>query len=391
MATNDSSLGIPLPAVLPPNHNAGHAVLILVWVLFGVSTALVAARAYSKIAILKRFATDDVLMSLSWASTLVYSVAIQLAYHHGLGRHYEYLTIQTSFLLLKWAYVAFAFCIVGPVAGRVSFTLYLLSIIGNARHGMRYWLWSPVALQAIINIALLAATYSVCGTDLAMIGIPSTTCFQPSPLSRFSQSAGAINVATDAFLTLAPTLLVLRLKTTSRAKFAAITLLSLSSVAMIAAIYRTIELRTVFARNNWDFTCEQPRGRALRHTSANRGKDDVIPYFAAATVEQNIIIIAASVPTVAPIFKSLKRRYGSTLSSSNASASSRQLSHDSAEIQHNMAKALGMDMPMLGNSVTITAGRAAKDSQEHILPLQELPAIKTTKQTRIEYIERDEG
>ncbi len=66
MATNDSSLGIPLPAVLPPNHNAGHAVLILVWVLFGVSTALVAARAYSKIAILKRFATDDVLMSLSW-------------------------------------------------------------------------------------------------------------------------------------------------------------------------------------------------------------------------------------------------------------------------------------------------------------------------------------
>ncbi|KAK0820108.1 hypothetical protein LTR57_005140 [Friedmanniomyces endolithicus] len=171
MATNDSSLGIPLPAVLPPNHNAGHAVLILVWVLFGVSTALVAARAYSKIAILKRFATDDVLMSLSWASTLVYSVTIQLAYHHGLGRHYEYLTIQTSFLLLKWAYVAFAFCIVGPVVGRVSFTLYLLSIIGNARHGMRYWLWSLVALQAIINIALLAATYSVCGTDLAMIGM----------------------------------------------------------------------------------------------------------------------------------------------------------------------------------------------------------------------------
>lgn len=66
MATNDSSLGLPLPAVLPPNLNAGHAVLILVWVLFGVSTALVAARAYSKIAILKRFATDDVLMSLSW-------------------------------------------------------------------------------------------------------------------------------------------------------------------------------------------------------------------------------------------------------------------------------------------------------------------------------------
>ncbi len=39
-----------------------------------------------------------------------------------------------------------------------------------------------------------------------------------------------MNVATDACLTLAPTLLVLRLKTTSKAKLAAITLLSLSSV-----------------------------------------------------------------------------------------------------------------------------------------------------------------
>ncbi|KAK1814339.1 hypothetical protein LTR12_011236, partial [Friedmanniomyces endolithicus] len=230
MATNDSSLGIPLPAKFPPNHDAGHAVLILVWVLFGVSTALVAARAYSKIAILNRFATDDVLMSLSWASTLVYSVAIQLSYRYGLGRHYEYLNIQTSFLLLKWAYIAFAFCIVGPLAGRVSFTLYLLSIIGNARHGILYWLWSLAALQTVINVTLLTVTYSICGTDVAIIGIPSTTCFQPSPLSRFSLSAGAVNVATDAFLTFAPTLLVLRLKTTSKAKFAAITLLSLSSV-----------------------------------------------------------------------------------------------------------------------------------------------------------------
>ncbi|KAK0250383.1 hypothetical protein LTS09_014535 [Friedmanniomyces endolithicus] len=352
MATIDSSLGIPLPAKFPPNHNAGHSVLILVWILFGVSTALVAARAYSKIAILKRFATDDLLMSLSWASTLVYSVAIQLSYHYGLGRHYEYLNIQTSFLLLKWAYIAFAFCIVGPLAGRVSFTLYLLSIVGNARHGIRYWLWSLVALQTLINITLLTVTYSICGTDLAIIGIPdspSTTCFQPSPLSRFSLSAGAVNVATDAFLTLAPTLLVLRLKTTSTAKLAAIALLGSSSVAMIAAIYRTIELRTVFLLDNWDFTCEQPNRRSQHRQSADPGKDDVIPYFAAATVEQNIIIIAASVPTVAPIFKSLKRRYGSTLASSNASASSRQLSHDSAEIQHNMAKALGMNMPMLGN------------------------------------------
>ncbi|TKA82578.1 hypothetical protein B0A55_01185 [Friedmanniomyces simplex] len=362
---------IPLPAVFPPNHNAGHSVIILLWTLFGASTLLVAARAYSKICILKRFATDDILMSLSWASTFVCSLTIQLAYHYGLGRHYEYISILSALALLKWAYMAFAFCVVGPLLGRVSFSLYLLNLIGNARHSLRYWLWSLIALQVLFNTGNLIAMYCICGTNLEIIGSPTTTCFHPSPLFRFSQSTGAVNVATDAFLTLAPTLLVFSLKTTQRAKIAAITLLSLSSLAMIAAVYRTLELHTVFAKDIWDFTYS------------------IIPYVAAATVEQNVIIISASVPTVAPIYKSFVRRYSSALSST--SASSRQMSGDSAEIQHNMAKALGMNMPMLGNNVTITAGRLAKDSQEHILPLAELPAIKTTTHTKVEYAERDDS
>ena len=97
MATNDSSLGIPLPAKFPPNHNAGRSVLILVWILFGASTALVAARIYSKIAILKRFATDDVLMSLSWVrhrmtpepAWSIWKLTPQPGFHIGLLRRHS--------------------------------------------------------------------------------------------------------------------------------------------------------------------------------------------------------------------------------------------------------------------------------------------------------------
>jgi len=57
---------IPLPAVLPPNTNAGTALARLAWVLFGISTALVGARLYSKVFRVKRFARDDVLMLIAY-------------------------------------------------------------------------------------------------------------------------------------------------------------------------------------------------------------------------------------------------------------------------------------------------------------------------------------
>lgn len=108
--------------------------------------------------------------------------------------------------------------------------------------------------------------------------------------------------------------------------------------------------------------------------------DDVAAYFIASTVEMNIVIIATSIPTLGPIFKR-KRSQGSSTDSSG-----RHLSGDSGEIQYNMGKALGMHMPKLGNSVTITAGPLARGhSDEDILPLSPMKpqAIKRVMHTDV--------
>ena len=56
----------PFPKVLPPNNNAGPPLVDASWVLFGLSTVLMAGRLYSKIAKLRRFAVDDGLMLIAW-------------------------------------------------------------------------------------------------------------------------------------------------------------------------------------------------------------------------------------------------------------------------------------------------------------------------------------
>lgn len=62
----DTGIFIPLPTVIPPNDNAGTALCVITWTLFGVGTIVLAARAFSKIVILKQLALDDILMYLSW-------------------------------------------------------------------------------------------------------------------------------------------------------------------------------------------------------------------------------------------------------------------------------------------------------------------------------------
>ena len=94
----------------------------------------------------------------------------------------------------------------------------------------------------------------------------------------------------------------------------------------------------------------------------------------------NVVIIAASIPTLGPIFKRRRSKGSSTDSSARA------LSGDSGEIQYNMAQALGMRMPKLGNSVTITAGPLVRaHSEEETLPLSPIDpaAIKRVMHTNV--------
>lgn len=99
--------------------------------------------------------------------------------------------------------------------------------------------------------------------------------------------------------------------------------------------------------------------------------------------------MAGSTPALAPLYKHIT--HTSVKSSSTSEASSRQSFEDNAEIQHNLAKALSMNMPLLENRVTITRGPSTiGESREEILPLSRLPAIKATRRTeaKVEYLHR---
>lgn len=70
---------------------------------------------------------------------------------------------------------------------------------------------------------------------------PRVTCFRPSPVSAFAHFSGAFNALTDLVLTVVPAMLIFRLRTTARAKWAATLLLGLSSVYVKSFSLRRLE------------------------------------------------------------------------------------------------------------------------------------------------------
>lgn len=114
--------------------------------------------------------------------------------------------------------------------------------------------------------------------------------------------------------------------------------------------------------------------------------DGAVLYFYASSFEQSTIMIAAAIPTLGPIFKHFSSRHESKLtasqtSGSNFTSSRRESGADKVQIQKNLAHALGIEMPGLGNTVTIVAGKdriKPKHSRESVMPLSTIKATRHT-------------
>ena len=98
-------------------------------------------------------------------------------------------------------------------------------------------------------------------------------------------------------------------------------------------------------------------------------------------------MIAAAIPTLGPIFKHFQSRQESKLSASNSTgshfnSSRRDSGADKVQIQKNLAHALGIEMPGLGNTVTIVAGNndrlKSKYSRDSVMPLSTIKATTST-------------
>ncbi|GAD93328.1 integral membrane protein [Paecilomyces variotii No. 5] len=275
----------------------GTAVLAAIWTYLSVTTVVLVLRFYAQIRIQRKTATDDYFMILAWVSQVIGNGFVTYAVYRGLGQHSYYLSLEDRIQVVKYEYIGGAWGIISPTLGRISYALFLLSVLWLLTTVRRIFLWVLIALQVVLNLLALIIIFVQCHPT-SRVWNPSVPgyCVSVDVQGDIGFAQGAINTLSDLILTVIGMTVVLHLNVRKWTKVVLAVLMGLSSIAMAASIVRTIELQKL--ESTQDFTYE------------------TVPFVIWYTLETNVVMIAASVPKIRPLVMLLQRRYSSSRGSS---------------------------------------------------------------------------
>ncbi|KAJ6022660.1 hypothetical protein N7499_007974 [Penicillium canescens] len=181
-----------------------HSLVILFWVLGGVTTVVVALRIFAK-ARIGRLKVDDATMMIAWALAIVASTLFTIAVHYGYGQDIWELDFDSAVHVFKFYTITQA-CVIGSsTAGRVAFILYLQAILGGeTKH--RIILLTLAILEVTFNAVSIILIFTGC-KDLQLQstwnkGLPRGCLTRQA---RYAYFQTAFNTAVDLYLVIVPT------------------------------------------------------------------------------------------------------------------------------------------------------------------------------------------
>ncbi|KAK5999686.1 hypothetical protein QM012_005092 [Aureobasidium pullulans] len=261
----------------------GPAIVCFVWVLTALSGLIVIARGVMKILRFHGLAWEDFLMIISMILAIVYSVSTTLLYAGNPTQHSAFHSPDFA----RYIYTCHAIGFMAPLFSRISFCLYMLRVLSTTSAFRRRCIQAFVALQLLINVPMSIIVFTQCGDfhTLWQHGLAESapSCVSHDIIKILALITSSFNAFTDVFLTILPAVVVWSIKVmTSRARLGLVATLGLSFFATIASV---IKIYYVYAMYTF-----APSLQTAGHLILVMG------------VEINVVIIAASIPVLAPLF-----------------------------------------------------------------------------------------
>ncbi|KAL2823545.1 hypothetical protein BDW59DRAFT_163123 [Aspergillus cavernicola] len=219
----------------------------LIWVEFGICTIVVGLRAYSQLLVVRRPCLDDLVMLGAYILQGVASGLCTASAYWGQGSDFSELLRDRKAVvnMLKFAMISMPFGVLGPMLARISFILFLIVTVLTVHNLRRKSLWVLIVLQVVINAIPIIMQFTLC-RPLSGMWDPfehRQACRAGKIVQQYGFFQGAFNALTDLILIVTGLLVIIHLKLRLQTKVALCVILSLSSLAMIAAILKTIQLQ----------------------------------------------------------------------------------------------------------------------------------------------------
>ncbi|KAL5326353.1 hypothetical protein ACEPPN_004037 [Leptodophora sp. 'Broadleaf-Isolate-01'] len=363
------------------DNDISPSALTAIWTGASIAIIVVVVRTFTQAKIVGRVGIDDYLMILSLASALLNTSLITSSIHWGTGRHWYYLSDLERKMAVKYQVLAEVPGIAAPTLARISFSLFVLKFVGPSR-AKKWILWSVIWGQIISNLILIIIILAQCEIFSALWD-PTVggRCWSLYAQIYASYVIGAINSLHDLILTFLPLMILRVLNMSLRIRVILATLMGMSIFTFVASIIKTVAIRNFGKRQ--DFT------------------HNVVSFIIWFTIENYVVIIAASVPSIRPLLLYLKKSNSQTGScalrtypgQTTRRSPNGYVSHHNEHvinIPHSGLKSYTQNTAV-GLAVGGNKNMADNESEEHILGFQNDSTAGITKTTtvRVTYNEED--
>lgn len=184
-------------------------------------------------------------------------------------------------------YISHALGFMAPLFGRISFCLYMLRILHVASLTNKFTMRVLIILQLFVNLTMTVLVFTQCGKFQTLwengLQPEVSSCIRHDVLKVVALSAVTFNALTDLYLTILPSVIVWNIQAmTARKRFGIAVVLGLSFFATIASICKIYYVNVLYTTQY------------------------VLPVAERLIIvmgaEINIVIIAASLPILGPLF-----------------------------------------------------------------------------------------
>ncbi|OOF94013.1 hypothetical protein ASPCADRAFT_52348 [Aspergillus carbonarius ITEM 5010] len=281
------SVGDPRPLLWSRDGSDGSdapGILTIVGTLTGLSTLVLWLRCYVRGFLLRRFNAEEHIIIAAWLCAVGVLICFVLEAQYGLGRYSKDISGEDNQMLSKLVFCHSIIVMVGLSLVKISLAVFLRrfsqTLLGKALVG---------------SIVFLIAFTIACGLTLILQCIPVAAAWDPSlrPHARcFNNNTftaiglwnSITNLITDVIFATLPVPLFIGIQVNWRTKVSLIGVLSLGYLACVASIVKIISQVRVLKEQNM-----------YRHDT----------FMIWNCAELNVAILAACLPSIKPLLKSI--------------------------------------------------------------------------------------
>ncbi|KAF1814598.1 hypothetical protein P152DRAFT_280903 [Eremomyces bilateralis CBS 781.70] len=288
------------------HDSRGMTVNIIAWVFTGIAIATVFLKLFARSQITKRLGWDDFFIFLSLALSIIAAAFVSYSVTLGLGRHTAAVIADHGadgvVLTAKWQILGFPFNIGAFSFPNISIAILIVHLLD--RYPLRTnLLYGMVTVQVVIALVSVVLIFVQC-TPVEMLWNPNTPnakCWDPAVFNNFNYFVSAYTTVTDIVLAVVPISVFWKLQMPFSTKLGVCIMMGLTLLSAIVTIVKATYLHLFTDRTDplWN----------------------VVPLVIWGLIEQNVVLVAACIPTLRPFFHKATFRSANSRSGTDNSRS----------------------------------------------------------------------